>query len=120
MARALSRICHNNSNRITVNQKGDVRVLQIHLIRYLKADGHYVIYHSREGTFSEYTSLSAAEKKLDSPLFCRCDRGCLVNLRYVSKIKKDTCIVDGDPLVIARTQRPQFLKAYTAYLGGIR
>ena len=120
MTRALSRVMQNTSDRITVRQDGEIRGLQVHLIRYLTVDGHYVTYHFREGDFSEYISLSAAEKKLNSPLFCRCDRGCLVNLRYVSAVKKDVCVVDGQELVIARTQRAQFLKAYAEYLGGIR
>ena len=120
MTRALSRVARSASDRITVSQKGEVRSLQVHLIRYLKVEGHYVVYHSREGVFSEYISLSAAEKKLNSPLFCRCDRGCLVNLRYVSEIKKDVCVVDGEELVVARTQRAQFVKDYAEYLNGTK
>lgn len=120
MTRALSRVARSASDRITVRQEGEMRALQVHLIRYLTVEGHYVVYHSREGTFTEYLTLSAAEKKLNSPLFCRCDRGCLVNLRFVSEIRKDICVVDGEELVIARTQRPQFLKAYAEFLGGAR
>lgn len=120
MTRALSRVARSASDRITVRQEGELRALQVHLIRYLTVEGHYVVYHSREGVFSEYLSLSAAEKKLNSPLFCRCDRGCLVNLRFVNEIKKDICVVDGEELVIARTQRAQFLKAYAEFLGGAR
>lgn len=120
MARALSRVARSASDCITVRQDGVLRGLQVHLIRHLTVAGHYVVYHSREGNFSEYLTLSAAEKKLNSPLFCRCDRGCLVNLRFVSAIKKDICVVDGQELVIARTQRAHFLKAYAEFLGGTR
>lgn len=120
MTRALSRVARSASDRITVRQDGELHSLQVHLIRYVTVDGHYVVYHSREGDFSEYLTLSAAEKKLNSLLFCRCDRGCLVNLRYVSAIKKDVCVVDGQELVVARTQRAQFLKAYAEFLGGTR
>ena len=120
MTRALSRVTRSTSNRITVRQEGDLLSLRVGLIRYLTVEGHYVTYHSREGDFSEYLSLAAAEKKLNSPLFCRCDRGCLVNLRYVSEIRKDVCVVDGEELVIARTQRAQFVRAYAEYLGGAR
>ena len=117
MTRALSRVTRSTSNRIAVRQEGDLLSLRVGLIRYLTVEGHYVTYHSREGDFSEYLSLAAAEKKLNSPLFCRCDRGCLVNLRYVSEIRKDVCVVDGEELVIARTQRAQFVRAYAEYLG---
>lgn len=120
MTWALARVDLSASDRITVRQEGELRGLQVHLIRYLTVEGHYVVYHSREGTFTEYLTLAAAEKKLNSPLFCRCDRGCLVNLRFVSEIKRDVCVVDGEELVIARTQRAQFLKAYAEFLGGTR
>lgn len=120
MTRVLSRVTLTASDRITVRHEGELRALQVHMIRYLTMEGHYVVYHSREGEFSEYLSLSGAEKKINSPVFCRCDRGCLVNLRFVSQIKKDVCVVDGEELVIARTQRPQFLKAYADYLSGAR
>lgn len=120
MTRALNRVAQNTTNCITVRQEGDVRSLHVHLIRYLTVNGHYVVYHSREGIFTEYISLSAAIKKLNSPIFYRCDRGCVVNLRFVNGIKKDTCVVDGEELLIARTQRAKFLKAYTDFLGGLR
>lgn len=120
MTRVLSRVACSASDRITVRQDGEMYGLQVHLIRYLTVEGHYVVYHSREGKFAEYLTLSAAEKKLNSPLFCRCDRGCLVNLRFVSAIKKNVCVVDGQELVIARTQRAQFLQAYAEFLGGTR
>lgn len=38
----------------------------------------------------------------------------------MSAIKKDVCVVDGQELVVARTQRAQFLKAYAEFLGGTR
>ncbi|MCD7761385.1 MAG: LytTR family DNA-binding domain-containing protein [Clostridiales bacterium] len=120
MTRALSRVALASSERIAVRQEGEMRGLKVPLIRYLTIDGHYVIYHSREGDFSEYITLAAAEKKLNSPLFCRCNRGCLVNLRFVSEIRRDTCVVDGDELAVARTQRAEFLKAYAQFLGGTR
>lgn len=120
MARVLPRVAHGGSDRIIVRQEGETRGLQVHLIRYLRVRGHYVEYHSREGVFSEYISLSAAEKKLESPRFCRCDRGYLVNLHFVNSIKGSVCVVDGEELPIARTQRAQFLKAYAEYLSGLR
>lgn len=89
------------------------------MLRYLTVDGHYVIYHSKEGTFAEYITLNAAEKKLNDPAFFRCDRGYLVNLRYVEQIRKSTCLVDGEELPIARTQFGKFKQAYARYLGGL-
>lgn len=118
MTRALGRVVQRNRECIIVRAEGETVSLRTHLIRYLEVDGHYVIYHSREGTFSEYISLSAAEKKLDDPAFYRCDRGCLVNMRFITQIGRDTCTVDGEKLAIARKQRSQFLRAYAGFLNG--
>lgn len=118
MTRVLNRVAANDGDSIVVRSDGEFKSIRVNLIRYLKVDGHYVVYHSREGIFSEYISLAAALKKLNSPLFYRCDRGCVVNLRFVSGIKKASCIVDGEELLIAVSSRAKFLKAYTDYLGG--
>ena len=118
MTRALERVTLRLDNSIRILMEGEVIVLRSRLIRYLEVQGHYIIYHSREGTFSEYISLSAAEKKLNDPAFFRCNRGCLVNLRFVTEVKKDVCVVDGEEVPVARTQRTAFIKALADHLGG--
>lgn len=118
MTRALTRVVRRNQECITIRAERETVSLRISLIQYLQVDGHYVIYHSREGTFSEYISLSMAEKKLNDPAFCRCDRGCLVNMRFITQIGRDTCTVDGKELDIARKRRSQFLRAYAGFLNG--
>lgn len=120
MTRVLARVTQNQSRQIAIKTDGEIRSLRVNMIRYLTVDGHYVVYHSREGVFSEYITLSAAEEKIGATQFSRCDRGCSVNLRFVSEIRKDTCIVDGDELPIARSRRCQFIQAYADYLGGLR
>ncbi len=118
MTRVLSRVVRGREERITVRTDGEVVSLRPRLIRYLEVDGHYVVYHSREGTYSEYITLSGAEKKLCDPAFYRCDRGRLVNLRFVTQVGRDTCTVDGEELPVARTQRSAFIRAYAAFLSG--
>lgn len=118
MTRALGRVVRRSQECITVRADGETVSLRVSLIRYLKVDGHYVVYHSREGTFAEYISLSAAEKKLGDPAFYRCDRGCLVNMRFITQIGQNTCTVDGEELDLARKQHSRFLRAYAEFLNG--
>lgn len=118
MKRALERVVRRSDDSIQVVMEGDVIVLHSRLIRYLEVRGHYIIYHSREGTFSEYISLSAAEKKLGDPAFFRCDRGRLVNLRFVTEVRRDDCLVDGETVPVARTQRAAFIRALAEFPGG--
>lgn len=118
MSRVLKRLGRKTDFAISVKTVGETVRLHTRLIRYLLVKGHYVEYHSREGIYSEYISLSAAEEKLNDDCFFRCDRGCLVNLRYVTEIRKETCVVDSEELPIARTQRSAFKKAFANYLAG--
>ena len=119
MTRILDRVAIRPDDMFCVCAEGEIISLHIRMLRYLTVDGHYVIYHSKEGTFAEYITLNAAERKLNDPAFFRCDRGCLVNLRYVEQIRKSTCLVDGEELPIARTQFGKFKQAYARYLGGL-
>ena len=119
MTRILDRVAIRPDDMFCVCAEGEIISLHIRMLRYLTVDGHYVIYHSKEGTFAEYITLNAAEKKLNDPAFFRCDRGYLVNLRYVEQIRKSTCLVDGEELPIARTQFGKFKQAYARYLGGL-
>ena len=118
MERVLTRIEAKDSRSITVAEDGELYRIRVSLIRYLKVQGHYVEYHSREGVFTEYGTLLAAEKKLDDTAFVRCDRGCLVNLRYVTHVLRNTCMVDGEELAVARTQKPKFTQAFSEFLSG--
>lgn len=118
MQRILNRIDKDDNDRILLNIAGDAVTIHAHSIKYLEVVGHYIVYHTREGDFTEYTSLGAAEKKLKSGTFVRCNRGYLVNLRYVDKVTKTVCVVGGDELVISRPQKQTFLNAYVKYLGG--
>lgn len=82
-------------------------------------DGHYVVYHSPDGVVREYTTLSAAEKKISAGgAFVRCNRGQAVNLRFVTAVRRDTVEIDGEELILARTQRNAFIKAYAEYMSG--
>ena len=117
--RALGRISRQEGNSVTITQKGELYSLFVHLIQYLEVDGHYILYHTKEGVFSEYGTLSAAEKKLSDPCFIRPNRSILLNLRHVTKIGKDFVEVGGEKRIdIARPQRNDFKKAYLEYLDG--
>lgn len=119
MQRALSRAVSGREDRIMISSDGEITSIRIHLIKYLEVQGHYTIYHSQEGIFSECITLTKAKQKLgDNPNFACCNRSYYVNMQYIDGIKKDVCIVGGDELLISRPQRSKFLLAYAQYLGG--
>lgn len=118
MTRALGRVVPRSSGSIIVHaQDGEIK-MQTKLITWLEINDHYVTYHSSEGTLTEYISLTGALKKLDDPAFFRCDRSIAVNLRFVNRLNRESCVVDGQEITVARSLRSDFKRAYTAFLDG--
>ena len=95
MRHAIVTIMVRRKEEILKTINGNLVSIKTHFIKYLEVKGNYKIYNSKEGEFVEYSSLSAAEKKISDDAFIRCNRGCMVNLRFVTSVKKDSCIVDG-------------------------
>ena len=120
LARAMGRVAQNQTDVLTIRSEGQTVRLHKRQIRHLDVQGHSVVYHTGEGVYTEYSSLAAAEKKLNDAAFERSDRSCLVNLRFVSVIRKDCCVVDGEIIPLARDRRVAFKKAYADYLSGAK
>ena len=84
-------------------------------IRYLESVGHNVIYHTVNGNYSQYISLTKATEPLADKGFFRCNNCYVVNLAYVKNIKGFDAILDTETLKISQTRKKAFLEAYKAY-----
>ncbi len=73
---------------LNFRQGGSIR-LSPEEIAYCEVSGHKTVFHSIYGDYVQHTTLSAVEKKLDSPLFRKCNHCYLVNLHYVKSISGD-------------------------------
>lgn len=119
MSRIISRLQKNQTNSIVIKSINDEIIkVPVERIKYLEVDGHYIIYHTTDGEYKEYVTLKQAEKKINSSKFIRCNRGFLVNLSYVDSVKKDTCLIGKDALIVSRPQKNSFMKAFIEYLNG--
>lgn len=119
MKRALGRIVPRAENSVVLNIARDLVRIDANTLRYIETEGHYVSYHFPDNVYREYITFSAAEKKINVGTMVRCNKGTLVNLRYVVGIKKDVCVLDtGEELLIASARRNDFIKSYVKYLGG--
>lgn len=119
MERALTRISTHKENSILINTDdlGAV-VVPIPSIKYIEVSGHYVIYHTRDGDYTQYSTLKKVEEALDNSNFIKCNRCFLVNLSYVDSIQKDEVLIGKERLVISRPQKKAFLNAFSDYIGG--
>lgn len=88
-------------------------------ITYVEVLRHYLTYHTKNGDYSVLGSIGeAAELLKECRSFVFCNRCYLVNLRYVTQIKKSTVTVAGQELQISRQKRANFLKELNDYFGG--
>ncbi len=119
MKRVLSRTVKNAEDSIMVpTDDKDMIPLKISTIRYVEVRGHYVVFHTADGKYSQYSTLKSVEDKLSGFSFAKCNRCFLVNLAYIDKIRDGEAIVGGEGLQISRPQRKAFLAAFSDYLGG--
>ena len=119
MNKAISRTAKRTEKSVQMRAGKDLYMLPVAAIRYLEVDGHYIVYHTTEGDYSEYITLKEAEKKLNKPYFVRCNRCYLVNLKYVSAVRDDVVQVGRDELLISRPQKKAFLNALAVFIGGV-
>lgn len=120
MRKAMARSAKQLDESIQVKLAKETYRIRLASIKYLEVSGHYVIYHTTDGDFSEYTTLKEAEKKINRIFFVRCNRYLLVNLKYVSAVKDDSVYVGNEELPISRPQKKSFLNELAAFIGGVR
>ena len=120
MKRALSRTVKRTGDTISVKTDGTVRAISLDSIRYLEVSGHYVIYHTTEGDFAEYSTMKEAEKKIAKDSFVRCSQSFLINLRYVTGADRDSVYVENIRIPFSRPQKKAFLEALSSFMGGQR
>lgn len=116
---ALEYLDKNNDKDFLVKTKdGNVR-LRGSDITYVEVMKHYLTYHTKSGDYVVLGSIGAtAELLKDCCSFVFCNRCYLVNLKYVTQIRKSTVVVAGQELQISRQKRANFLKELNDYFGG--
>lgn len=87
-------------------------------IMYVESEGKYCHIHSAEGTFSALSTLDSIERELPSPRFLRCHKSYIVNLEYVSAIKTDFVLKNGERVLVRRRFSRECADIYKRWLLG--
>ena len=74
------------------------------------------IYHTKDGNYKATGSLNNIEKTLSKYNFSLCNRCYLVNLRYVTSVKKGFVLIDNEELIISRAKQASFMKDLNDFL----
>lgn len=100
--------------------EGDKQLSLDHLV-YISSCLHYIIFHILGEEMGKYTlrnTLNHIEKELGEKTFLRVHQSYLVNLAFVSHIRKKMIVlVDGTELPIAKSRYKKVLESVTDYKG---
>ena len=100
----------------TILHRDDFVLLRIEDISLLEARRNFTLVHIPDGKLIIRRSLGACERRLDSSIFFRASRGCIVNLSHVkqSRLLEDESIFlllkDGKEVVFSRRRSVLFRK----------
>lgn len=103
---------------ILLNDEDGIVKISVSDVYYLEKNKNYLIYHTNKGEFRERGTMHMAKEKLGDQSFAECTSGCLVNLRHVERVGKDTIVVKGGELPISRRMRRDFMQSFMKYAGG--
>ena len=100
--------------------KGQMR-LNLADILYLESIRHTIVIHTLEGKLSINGTLKDMEAKLADHHFFRSNSCYLVNLKHVTGVADQDCIMsNGEQLRVSRPRKKAFMAALTDYMGGGR
>lgn len=120
MRRVLGRLHIEKDSTIQISDEGVIHIILKDHIQYFEIQGHYIVYHTSDGVFREYSSLGNAVKKVNDDRFFQCNRGTVINFSFVKAISPDSLSIDGKQIPISRSLKKSFMENYVRFLGGNR
>lgn len=117
LERAVGKLLNKAGHPVTINTSEGLMRLDASIIYYIESDGHNLVYHTRTREIRERARIQDAEEKLAPFGFFRCNKGYLVNLKYVDGVRDGCCIINGEQLIVSRARRNDFMTALTRYMG---
>ena len=119
LERAIGRMKRRARRFLTIAIRGGAQKLDVERLLYVESQGHSLVFHTAGGVHTTTGTLREAEDKLGPLGFCRCNKGCLVNLEHVDAVRDGCAVVKGSLLPISRGRKNEFLAALTDYVGGV-
>ena len=115
--RAIGRVKNREGRRVCLYLPDGPKWVDSREMYYIEIQNRMLHYHTPEGVYSVRGTLKDVQEQLADWNFVKCNQCYLVNLKFVSEIKKNFVVVAGTELEISRRNRNAFLAAVTDYLG---
>lgn len=116
--RALAYTRSRMQKTLMIQEESGMRRIAAREIAYIEVVNHRLQLHTASEVYTTPGSLNEMEEQLAGEHFARCNKGYLVNLRYVTLVRQNLVVVAGDELLISRRRKESFLQAVTNYYGG--
>lgn len=106
--------------QIAVQTDDGTKIVDTSQVLYVESFAHRMRLTSKEGSLFCTTPLKELKSKLANSGFVCCHRCYLVNLRYVTTVKSDECIMtNGDRIPVSRGKRTDFQQAFNKFVGSL-
>lgn len=114
--KAIDHLGKSEKGSITISVSQGIQKIPLRDIFYVESMRHNLIFHTKFGEVTTRASIGSIEEILVPHGFFRSNKGYIVNLAYVDKIQENICIINGEQLIISRSRRNEFMKAFTDYI----
>jgi DNA-binding LytR/AlgR family response regulator len=119
LRRSIDRVRRSGTDSIMLTVNGALARVDLLDVVYIESIKHRVIVHAVDRTYAFVGTLKAFEADLADKGFFRSNSCYLVNLRHVTGVDQNTCVMlGGDELQISRPRKRAFLDALTDHVGG--
>ncbi len=110
-------LVHRGGAVVSVRQKNQTRMLKIQDITYVEIFNHDLLFHTRAEVLGTYGKLSSLEDDARFSGFVRCSQSHFVNCSYISAIGRESLLVNGEQIPIARRKKKACMEKIAAVLG---
>ena len=121
LKKSIDMVRRNDDDSMLIDTGKEQMRLNLADILYLESIRHTIVIHTLDGKLSINGTLKDMEAKLADYHFFRSNSCYLVNLKHVTGVADQDCIMsNGEQLRVSRPRKKAFLTALTDYMGGGR
>ncbi len=121
LKKSIDMVRRNGDDSMLIETGNGQTRLNLADILYLESIRHTIVIHTLEGKLSINGTLKDMEAKLTDHHFFRSNSCYLVNLKHVTGVADQDCVMsNGEQLRVSRPRKKAFLTALTDYMGGGR
>jgi len=116
IARALRHLRSRQDKYLVISVRSGKVKLAVSDIRFIEVFDHDLVFHTLQGDLETKGTMNAVEKELEGEPFFKCNKGCLVNLRYVDSLMGNDIQLGQDRLQVSRSRKKGLMDALNDYM----